>query len=95
MSKRGAAADDGEVGRSTRASYARDHPVAEPQHRPLTLLSERDCQICFDEIEVIDGVGAGRTSCGHLFHGACCGRWFAEHSECPNCREPVRGRRKL
>ena len=37
---------------------------------------------------MIDGVGAGRTSCGHLFHRGCLARWLQEQQTCGVCRKP-------
>jgi len=56
--------------------------------RPSSFLAEDACQICYDACEVIDGVAAGRTSCGHLFHRGCLARWLQEAKVCGVCRSP-------
>ena len=55
---------------------------------PSSFLAEDACQICYDACEVIDGVAAGRTSCGHLFHRGCLARWLQEAKVCGVCRSP-------
>ena len=48
------------------------------------LLSDKDCEICFDEIkkEVI-------LSCSHIFCNDCLSQWVVKNNTCPKCRVTI------
>jgi len=43
------------------------------------------CSICLDDFSKDEH--ALQLPCGHLFHGACIGKWLATSRACPNCRK--------
>tara|TARA_B100001123_G_scaffold292113_1_gene325622 strand:+ start:4163 stop:4534 length:372 start_codon:yes stop_codon:yes gene_type:complete len=53
-------------------------------HKDSNLLSDKDCEICFDEIkkEVI-------LSCSHIFCNDCLSQWIVKKNTCPKCRVTI------
>ncbi len=46
-------------------------------------MTDNECTICFLSVEPdFQHI----LQCGHIFHGACVGRWIEERGTCPNCR---------
>ena len=50
---------------------------------PLVAKAER-CPICWNALW-----SYRELPCGHMFHEACIGAWFARQKNCPMCRSPV------
>jgi hypothetical protein len=54
----------------------------------------RDCPICFDQMEGPEGTVYCRSTCGTNFHADCIRRWLGQHHQsrgeqtCPACRQP-------
>ena len=81
---------DGASGYELRRRGAWCHPSG--REAPTPLCTESECMICFEEAV---GNGSGRTSCGHLFHRTCLGRWLEQRKAdklatcCAVCRFPL------
>ena len=81
---------DGSSGYELRTRGAWCHPSG--REAPTPLCTESECMICFEEA---DGNDSGRTSCGHLFHRTCLGRWLEQRKAdklatcCAVCRFPL------
>lgn len=53
-----------------------------------------ECVICLSAFEESD-VGRSLPKCGHGFHVECIDMWLHSHLNCPICRAPVAGEKKV
>ena len=59
--------------------------LAEANHHVCNESVEQSpCSICLDALTQQTGIYT--SSCGHLFHLGCIGRWILKNENCPNCR---------
>ena len=57
---------------------------------PTCRATSGTCSICLEEFAQDGATAVLRLPrCGHVFHAACCGRWFGTRDACPLCRAPV------
>jgi hypothetical protein len=52
-----------------------------------------ECCICLDSL--VKETGVYTSSCGHLFHLGCIGRWILKNESCPYCRHEFVEKEKI
>ena len=49
-----------------------------------------ECSICLHDLRGASAEERLALPCAHVFHAACVEPWLRTHSECPECKTPVR-----
>ena len=49
-----------------------------------------ECSICLQDLREASAEERLALPCAHVFHAACVEPWLRTHSECPECKTPVR-----
>ena len=83
------AENQGAAAAADAAAVLASMPPPASQHS-LSSRAWLECSICLQDLREASTEERLALPCAHVFHAACVEPWLRSHSECPECKTPVR-----